>query len=392
MTQQKHRIFLFQAVTFFFWFSLYAYVPNLSAYAKSLRASLTVVGMITGVYGLTQMLLRIPLGMLSDILKKRRMFVTSGFAFTGLAALTLYAAASPWMLIAGRAVAGVAAATWVVSTVLYSSYFAPEESTRAMSRLNASNYTGQLMGMLLGSAAVSCFGYRAMFLVALAGSVAGLVVSIFSTENVPLHAPRMRLADSLRVLADERLLYVSVTALFLQVYNIGTMSGFSPLLAEALGAGSMGLGILSMVNTGFVILGALLAGSGFVKKWGEPRFLYLCSLLLAAFTVTIPYAPNFPLLCLQQGLGGFVQGALFSLLLGLSIRHIPVERRASAMGVYQAVYGIGMFLGPVLAGRLGDLFGLKWAYLFIAVLCALMLLPAYLWSREESRAKLRRIL
>ena len=33
-----------------------------------------------------------------------------------------------------------------------------------------------------------------------------------------------------------------------------------------------------------------------------------------------------------------------------AIEEIPDDKRGAAMGIYQAVYGLGMFIGPVLAG------------------------------------------
>ena len=55
---------LYQAAVMLFWFSQYTYVPHLSAYLKDLGASLTLIGIVTGSYGFTQMLARIPLGIL----------------------------------------------------------------------------------------------------------------------------------------------------------------------------------------------------------------------------------------------------------------------------------------------------------------------------------------
>jgi MFS family permease len=53
------------------------------------------------------------------------------------------------------------------------------------------------------------------------------------------------------------------------------------------------------------------------------------------------------LLCVVQSVNGFSQGILFPLLLGMSIESIPHEKRATAMGAYQALYAIGMFAGPL---------------------------------------------
>ena len=56
---------LFSAV-FLFWFSVFTYPSFLTSYAvDTLHATNVLAGMIVGSYGLTQMILRIPLGILS---------------------------------------------------------------------------------------------------------------------------------------------------------------------------------------------------------------------------------------------------------------------------------------------------------------------------------------
>ena len=40
-----------------------------------------------------------------------------------------------------------------------------------------------------------------------------------------------------------------------------------------------------------------------------------------------------------------------------AIETVPNEKRGAAMGIYQAIYGIGMFVGPVLGGIVIDRFG-----------------------------------
>ena len=72
-------VVLFCVGTFFFWSSLYVYVPVLSVYARSKGASLTLAGLVVSAYGLTQLLTRIPIGFFSDVLGQRKPFVLVGF-------------------------------------------------------------------------------------------------------------------------------------------------------------------------------------------------------------------------------------------------------------------------------------------------------------------------
>ncbi|HRR91658.1 MAG TPA: MFS transporter, partial [bacterium] len=69
----KHTYFFIS--TFLFWVSLYLYVPILSPYAENLGSSLQMIGFIVGSYGFTQFILRIPLGIWSDKIQKRKPFI-----------------------------------------------------------------------------------------------------------------------------------------------------------------------------------------------------------------------------------------------------------------------------------------------------------------------------
>ena len=101
---------------------------------------------------------------------------------------------------------------------------------------------------------------------------------------------------------------------------------------------------------------------------------------MAVTMLIVPLINNIPLLAVAQGVSGFGRGLVYPLLMGLSIREISGEDRATAMGVFQAVYAIGMFLGPTTAGAVADAVGLSGAFIvagtvsLIAAAAALTLL------------------
>jgi len=83
-----------------------------------------------------QFVCRISIGLVSDMVQRRKPFVMFGMA-TAMGSGWLFALTNSlgWAL-AARALAGVAAATWVVFTVLYARYFRPEDTHRAMGQIS----------------------------------------------------------------------------------------------------------------------------------------------------------------------------------------------------------------------------------------------------------------
>ena len=79
MKSSKLTLTLFCIGIVLFWAGLYLYVPTLSVYSKGKGASLSLVGLIAGSYGLAQLIFRVPLGAASDRLGLRKPFVLAGF-------------------------------------------------------------------------------------------------------------------------------------------------------------------------------------------------------------------------------------------------------------------------------------------------------------------------
>ena len=132
----------------------------------------------------------------------------------------------------------------------------------------------------------------------------------------------------------------------------------SPLHAESLGASKFALGIIGVAALVPYTLTAPM-NHHFAARLGENRAVFVGILVMAMTMFVVPLIHNIPLLVISQGASGFGRGLVYPLLMGLSIREISGEDRATAMGVFQAIYAIGMFLGPTTTGAVADAVGLS---------------------------------
>lgn len=362
MKSRKIVIPLFYLVTTLYWFSLYTYVPTLSPYVKSMGASYKLVGIIIGSYGFTQMLLRIPLGILSDKLKMRKPFISAGVFLGMISSLGMFLFHEPGWVLFFRSMAGAAAATWVTYTVLFSSYFSEEDMPKSIGMINSYCSLGQVLAMLLGGAAAQYFTQFTPFLVGAVGGLAGLFVSFFITEDKQVDRVPLKIKELLSVGKEKELLIPSGLAIISQLLTFGTVFGFTPIAAKAIGATSFELGLLTALSTLPAIFAAAMSGSIFAKKWGEKRTVIYGYLLVALSCLAIPYARSLWVLYITQMIGGFGQGTVFPLLMSASIKSVSEQKRATAMGFFQAIYGIGMFIGPVMVGFLSDSIGLFYGF------------------------------
>ncbi len=352
----KHTI-LFGLVTTLYWFSYYAYVPILSPYAKSMGASYKMVGLIAGSYGFAQMAVRLPMGVLSDTLRRRKAFVVAGLVLAVVSGLGLFASSDPFWLLVFRFLSGVGAAAWLAFTVLYASYFDPAEAPKAIGILNSLNFVGQMCGTFLGGIVAAASGQRTPFLLGAVGGAIGLAMSLATLEVRPTSKPRSA-KDLLKVGADRHLLSVSGLGIAVQIVAYGTVYGFAPVAAKDLGATDFQLGILTTIATVPMAVSSALSGSWFAKKLGEAFTVSFGFAILAFSAIAVPFAHSVESLYISQGIGGFGRGLVLPLLMGISIKDVAAEKRGTAMGIFQAMYAFGMFIGPMIVGLIADTVGL----------------------------------
>lgn len=368
---------------------MYVYVPTLSPYLSDRGLSLPFIGIVLGSYGFVQMFVRFPLGILSDRFGKRKPFILLGMLAAGISCL-LFLIPGLWIWpLAGRLMAGVCASTWVAFTVLYASYFGAGQTGRAMGNISVMTVSGQMIGMLLSGWLTDGFNANAPFATGAVLAVIGLLLAFMLKEPRLEHReqPGMSFAMIKNVVRTKTLLQVSLLSILAHGVLFITMFGFTPLKAEEMGADGLKL---TMLVFAFMLPHAF--ASLVTARWFTPRFGYsgtigLGFILSTICTAAMVFADSFGVLVATQAINGFAQGLHMPLLLGLAIRDVELPGRATAMGLYQALYAIGMFSGPFLAGWLNESWGLNGGFLFGSMLGAIAFALVVVWAMKERHAK-----
>ncbi len=377
------KIYLLYTVTSLFWFSTYIYSPVLPTYIKSLGASYFMVGLILGCYGVGQLVLRVPIGIISDRLGKRRIFISLGLFSLVISSAGLYLFDQPMLILVFRTFSGVASAFWVIFTVLYSSYFDESEATKVVGILNAFCNGGILLGLISGGFIVDGFGVRATFFVSLIIAVTGFVLS-FGISEKKLERKPAEVKELLMVVREGNFQTVAVIGVICQFVSFATIYGFTPVVAKNLGASEFQIAMLTALSAVPSVIGSALSGSFFAGKLGERRTIIYGLLISALSCCIIPYSHNLAVLSVAQLLGGFGTGTVFPLLMGLSIQNVPGDKRATAMGIFQAIYGLGMFMGPTVVGALADGIGIRWGFITIGAVALAGIFVAMHYKQEKS--------
>jgi MFS family permease len=364
----KPVIILYAATVFFYWASLYVYVPTLPAYARTVTDNLALVGVVLSMYGLWQAIIRLPLGIAADWLGWRKPFIVLGLGLSAAGAWLMGSAADVNGLIVGRAVTGLAAGTWVPLVVVFSSLFPPEETIRATALLTLIGTVARILATLTnGPLNALSGGYGLAFSVAM-GIAALAVLVVLPTPETRYPPKRPSVGGIARLIVRRDVLLPSLLNTVGQYINWGVSFGFVPLLAKELGAGDVVLSFLTTLHLIFYTIGNL-ATTTVIRYMGTRRLLYWSFVSLAAGTVGAALAPSVPILLAVQGFLGLGIGVGYPLLMGMSIQNVPGPERSTATGLHQAVYAIGMFTGPWLSGILADALGIRPMFWITAAAC-----------------------
>lgn len=372
-------------VTAAFWSAQYAYSQFVNPELTSMGASAVMMGLVSGAYGFTQTLIRIPLGILADRRGRQKPFVMLGCLLASLSGVGMLLFHSPIGFLFFRGMAGIAAASWVSFTVLYASYFPHEEGPSRISQLNIANISGRFLGYLLILLVIPFLGSNFAFIFSSACGLLALLIS-FSLRETPNEPRGINLRAFLKVSGDRYLLACTILNILVQGIAFSTYLTFTINIASSLGANSTQLTWVNIAILVPIIVTTYLITSGFLKKLPAAAMVGTGFILTALYCFLMARVTSLSQLVPLQILAGAGNALTFNVLLGQGVRDIKKEFRAVAMGLHQALYGIGMTLGPIIMGFLIDRNGIGSAFDTVAVLALLTSVFAVWLMRTKAGA------
>jgi DHA1 family multidrug resistance protein-like MFS transporter len=374
--QRRSTLFIFIS-SFFFWAAIYFYAPVLPTYAESMGASLTMVGVIGAAYALPQLIFRIPAGIWSDSLGRRKPLIIGGILLVLLGAVGLRVSPNPWSLSLSRGLAGIGAASWVVFIVYTVSFYPENKTIHVVGILNFVLNGALTVTTAIGGLVADVWGERSAFLTAAILAFVALLPLLFTREYQTPKTQGFSWRDFGQVTRRPLLIAVSIMGILVFFAEFATVFGFIPIYAAGIGASDTELGILVMLAMGVSMVGSLVVAP-MVQRWGHVFTLVLGSIMLGLSLLAVPFIDSIALLDVTQVLNGMGWGMLSTQLMALSIYDTTPRWRATAMGFFQAVYAIGMLTGPLVSGLLANSFGLAVIFYFSSAVCLVVIGMAYL--------------
>lgn len=154
---------------------MFMVLPVLATYGQELAGSTpALIGLAIGAYGLTQALLQIPFGVLSDRIG-RRPVIYFGLVVFAAGSLLAANADSIWGVIAGRVLQGAGAISAAVMALL-SDLTREQHRTKAMAMIGMSIGLSFAVAMVVGPLLTRAFGLSGLFLATAAMALLGIVI------------------------------------------------------------------------------------------------------------------------------------------------------------------------------------------------------------------------
>ncbi len=369
MKTKTNRNKLLICVTLF-WAAQYVFMPYQTPYMAAMSIASDTIGMIVGAYGFTQMLMRFPIGVNADRKAKHKPFIATGFACIVICSVLRIFADNAILFLIANLVSGIGSAMWISFTILFSNMFNEDELQGSISLIFSLNQLGILFAYLLGLVIYPALTANSLFISSIVLALLGMFISFTIKEDSPTSSVQ-KTTVIIKNAVSKRLFFFSVLSLIIQAVVQSTQSSFTSQVAKNLGADSTGLGILSIISMATAFLASSMLNFKRIKQMKLSTIFIICGVFFTSYCLAVGFAKSVIVVYIAQFFGSFANAQFSSLFMSSAIKGCPVESKSTAMGIYQALYSIGMTVGPVIMGSIAESFSFTHGFCLMALLVVL---------------------
>lgn len=344
---------------------LFMVLPVLSLSGDDYTGSTVfLLGVALGIYGLTQAVLQIPFGLLSDRFG-RRPLIFIGLLLFAIGSIIAASAESALGLIVGRALQGAGAIAGVIMAMV-GDLTSEQNRTKAMASIGASIGVAFALALILGPLIASAdiagvTGIRLLFWATVVLSLFGIVILLWvipSTASVQQRVSQLSWEHLHLVWNDQqcRLLYVGV---FVLHYVLMMFFVVIPVLLEQSGLvkeSHAWLYLVVMILSFVVMIPLMIIGEKKCKV--KPLVLSAVCLLVVTIAIVGFVSQKFWVLAFCLGLFFIGFNYLEANLPSLLTKQLSADNKGAGSGIFATCQFLGAALGGIVGGSLYGFAGL----------------------------------
>jgi MFS family permease len=333
---------------------LFMVYPVFEAYARNLTgATPYLIGEALGIYGLTQGLLQIPFGLLSDRLGRKSIIV---FGLLLFAAGSAVAAVSTSIagVIFGRALQGAGAVGSVI-LALAADLTDEQNRTKAMALIGISIGASFMLALIAGPIVGPLIGVNGIFWLMAVLAFAGIAVTLFVVPS-PGELRVQAEAETVPALIGSVLRNVELLRLDIGIFALHAILTAMFLVVPGLLRNTLNIAPESdwIVYVSVLVVSALPMGPAIVlgEKYQRMNFIFVTAVLVLVVSQGLMYfgAGNWIVLPVALTVFFAAFNVLEASLPSLISRTAPRGAKGTAMGLYSSLQFLGIFAGGALGG------------------------------------------
>ena len=351
--KKKQQVIKFIIIIILFWFAQYVYVPYQTPFLTAINVAAGFIGIVVGAYGFSQMLLRIPLGMLADWHLNHKLLITLGTLLAGLASIMRLLCPNGIGFLLGNIFSGIASSTWLSFMIYFLKLRSDVSKVENMGILVMANNLGMLLGFVISSLFYTKIAMKGLCVLGvLAGILACIMTISLPRFQFSYSSGKNSLINLVIVFKNKTLLISGALAFIQQGIQMATTMSFTNQVIKEIHAPTYAEGLSSIIYMCSAVLFARLTSSKYIAKFSDRSILIVSYFLLALYCFAIPLARQVYLIYLLQIIPGVCTGIWFAILNAAAISNVPQKALSTATGVFQSIYALGMTLFPIFAGQL----------------------------------------
>ena len=359
---------------------LFMILPVFTLYAKSIPDTTPfLIGLTIGVYGLTQAILQIPLGLLSDKIGRKPVIV-GGLLVFAIGSVIAALATNIEMLIVGRAIQGsgaIAAATMALAADLTRE----EHRAKVMAIIGMTIGVSFAIAMVVGPIISEWAGLNGIFWVTTALAFIGILLILFVVPHPPtLHSHRdagIIKGYLLSALRNPTLVRMNIGVFILHMILSANFIVIPVIFRDNLGFSSMEHWkiYLPVLLLSFILSIPLII---IAEKYQKIKFLFIASVILLIIAQITMGLMTDSLVTLLLAFLVFFIGFNFleAVQPSLVAKYANVNNKGTAMGIFSTAQFMGIFIGGSLGGLVLTYWGIQGVLFFGALMAILWLLVA----------------
>ncbi len=371
---------------------LFMIYPVFAAYARNLSgASPYLIGEALGIYGLTQGLLQIPFGLLSDKIGRKTMIVLGLVIFAAGSAVAASSTSIGGVII-GRALQGAGAVGSVI-LALVADLTSEENRTKAMAMVGITIGASFMVALVAGPIIATFIGVAGIFWLMVALALVGIAITQFIVPS-PRRLSVHRDAETVPALIGSVLRNAELLRLNFGIFALHAMLTASFLVVPGLLRVTLNL---SSHNDWLVYLPVLVVSIVVMvpaiivaEKYRRMKGVFVAAVAALAVSQAMLYLGAGNLYVLLAALTIFFSAfnVMEASLPSLITKVAPPAAKGTATGLYSSAQFLGIFVGGVVGGWVhqhGDTAAVFALTAIVALLwlaaAATMAQPSYLTTR-----------